>query len=250
MSILSALATDNSIQSEKDSVGASFGPVDSGLYNSTVMLAYLKTAASGALALELELKSDAGQIIRQTLWMTSGTAKGGKNYYEDKEGQKHYLPGFVIANSLALLTVGKEIGQLETETKVINAYSYEAKADVPTKVEMFTELLGTQVIAGVIRQTVDKNVKNDDGIYVPSGETRDENEIDKFFRMRDRMTTAEIRAQADKAVFVDTWAEKWTDKVRNKAKAASGTAGAPRPGTGLSSASQSGTRKPATSLFG
>ena len=164
MSILSALATDNSIQSEKDSVGASFGPVDSGLYNSTVMLAYLKTAASGALALELELKSDAGQIIRQTLWMTSGTAKGGKNYYEDKEGQKHYLPGFVIANSLALLTVGKEIGQLETETKVINAYSYEAKADVPTKVEMFTDLLGTQIIAGVIRQTVDKNVKNDDGI--------------------------------------------------------------------------------------
>ena len=250
MSILSALATDNSIQSEKDSVGASFGPVDSGLYNSTVMLAYLKTAASGALALELELKSDAGQIIRQTLWMTSGTAKGGKNYYEDKEGQKHYLPGFVIANSLALLTVGKEIGQLETETKVINAYSYEAKADVPTKVEMFTDLLGTQAIAGVIRQTVDKNVKNDDGIYVPSGETRDENEIDKFFRMRDRMTTAEIRAQADKAVFVDTWAEKWADKVRNKAKAASGTAGAPRPGTGLSSVSQSGTRKPATSLFG
>ena len=250
MSILSALATDNSIQSEKDSVGASFGPVDSGLYNSTVMLAYLKTAASGALALELELKSDAGQIIRQTLWMTSGTAKGGTNYYLDKEGQKHYLPGFVTANSLALLTVGKEIGQLETETKVINAYSYEAKSDVPTKVEMFTDLLGTQIIAGVIRQTVDKNVKNDAGIYVPSGDTRDENEIDKFFRMRDRMTTAEIRAQADKAVFVDTWAEKWTDKVRNKAKAASGTAGAPRPGTGLSSASQSGTKKPATSLFG
>ena len=249
MSILAALATDDSIQTERDSVGASFGPVNSGLYNTEVALAYLKTAASGALAIEVEIKSDQGQVIRQTFWMTSGTAKGGKNYYE-KNGERHYLPGFVMANALALLTLGKEIGQLETETKVINLYNWEAKSEVPTKVDMFTDLLGTEIIAGVIRQTVDKNVKDAAGTYVPSGETRDENEIDKFFRMRDRMTTAEIRAQADKAVFVDTWAEKWTGKVRNKAKAASGTAGAPRPGTGLSSASQSGTKKPATSLFG
>ena len=140
MNMLSALATDNSIQSEKDSVGASFGPVDSGLYNSTVMLAYLKTAASGALALELELKSDAGQIIRQTLWMTSGTAKGGKNYYE-KDGEKYFLPGFLHANAMALLSVGKEISELDTETKLVKIYSAEAKAEVPTKVEVVMDLI-------------------------------------------------------------------------------------------------------------
>ena len=250
MNILASLATDDSIQTERDSVGASFGPVDSGLYNMTVSLAYLKTAASGALALALELKSDAGQVVRQDFWMTSGTAKGGKNYYE-KDGEKRYLPGFTMANSLSLLTVGKEIGQLETETKVINLYSSEAKAEVPTKVEMFTDLLGKEVIAGVIRQTVDKNVKDGAGNYVPSGETRDENEVDKFFRMRDRMTTAEIRAQAESATFIDTWNEKWAGKVRNKAKGASGTAGAPKPGNGTSVAGNSAvTKKPATSLFG
>lgn len=251
MSILAALATDDSIQTERDSVGSSFGPIDSGLYNMTVSLAYLKTAGSGALALALELKSDAGQVVRQDFWMTSGTAKGGRNYYE-KDGEKHYLPGFTMANSLSLLTVGKEIGQLETETKVINLYSSEAKAEVPTKVEMFTDLLGKEIIAGVIRQTVDKNVKDSAGNYVPSGETRDENEVDKFFRMRDRMTTAEIRAQAEKATFIDTWEDKWAGKVRNKAKGASGTAGAPKPGTGLSMVGQTAaaTKKPTTSLFG
>ena len=250
MSILSALATDDSINTEKDSVGSSFGPIDSGLYNMTVSLAYLKTANSGALALSLELKSDAGQIVRQDLWMTSGTAKGGKNYYE-KDGEKFYLPGFITANSLALLTLGKEIGQLETETKVINLYSSEAKAEVPTKVDMFTDLLGMDIIAGIIRQTVDKNVKDGAGNYVPSGETRDENEIDKFFRTRDRKTTAEVRAQAESAVFIDTWNEKWAGKVRNKAKGASGTSGAPKPGTGMSSAgNNTATKKPATSLFG
>lgn len=250
MSILAALATDDSIQTERDSVGASFGPVNSGLYNSEVALAYLKTAASGALALEVELKSDQGQVIRQTFWMTSGTAKGGKNYYE-KNGERHYLPGFTMANSLALLTLGKEIGQLETETKVINLYSWEAKSEVPTKVEMFTDLLGTEIIAGVIRQTVDKNVKDAAGTYVPSGETRDENEIDKFFRMRDRKTTAEVRAQAEEATFIDTWEEKWAGKIRNKAKGASGTSGAPKPGNGPAAAGNStATKKPATSLFG
>lgn len=250
MSILASLATDDSIQTERDSVGASFGPVDSGLYNMTVSLAYLKTAASGALALALELKSDAGQVVRQDFWMTSGTAKGGKNYYE-KDGEKRYLPGFTMANSLSLLTVGKEIGQHETETKVINLYSSEAKAEVPTKVEMFTDLLGKEVIAGVIRQTVDKNVKDGAGNYVPSGETRDENEVDKFFRMRDRMTTAEIRAQAESATFIDTWNEKWAGKVRNKAKGASGTVGAPKPGNGPSVAGNNTvTKKPTTSLFG
>ena len=250
MSILSALATDDSIQTERDSVGSSFGPVDSGLYNSEVALAYLKTANSGALALEVELKTDRGQVIRQTFWMTSGTAKGGKNYYE-KDGTRHYLPGFVMANSLALLTMGKEIGQLETEPKVINLYSSEAKAEVPTKVDMFTDLLGTSIIAGVIRQTVDKNVKDGAGNYVPSGETRDENEIDKFFRTRDRKTTAEVRAQAESAVFIDTWNEKWAGKVRNKAKGASGTPGAPKPGTAVSAAgNNAATKKPATSLFG
>lgn len=250
MSLLTALATDDSIQTERDSVGASFGPVDSGLYNMTVSLAYLKVANSGALALALELKSDTGQVVRQDFWMTSGTAKGCKNYYE-KDGEKRYLPGFTMANSLSLLTVGKEIGQHETETKVINLYSPEAKAEVPTKVEMFTELLGKEVIAGVIRQTVDKNVKDGAGNYVPSGETRDENEVDKFFRMRDRMTTAEIRAQAESATFIDTWNEKWAGKVRNKAKGASGTAGAPKPGNGPSVAGNSpATKKPTTSLFG
>ena len=53
-------------------------------------------------------------------------------------------------------------------------YSKEAKAEVPTKVEMLVDLLGQAIIIGVIKQTVDKTVKNDAGVYVPNGETREE----------------------------------------------------------------------------
>lgn len=243
MSLLANLTTDDSIANEKDSVGGG-GPLESGLYKCTVSLAYLSKASSGALGLVLSLKTETGRDIKQTLWMTSGTAKGGKNYYE-KDGEKHYLPGFNHANSLALLTVGKEIAQLETETKVTNVYSAEAKQEVPTKVEMLMDLLGKEVIVGLIKQVVDKTKKNETtGVYEATGETREENDIDKLFRARDRMTTAEIRAQAETATFIDTWDAKWTGKTKERAKGAAGTAGAPK-----AAGAPAAAKKPTTSLF-
>jgi hypothetical protein len=242
MSLLSNLKSDDSIAGERDSVGGN-GPIDSGLYLCKVALAYLTKAASGAVGLVLSLKTDTGKEIRQTVYMTSGTAKGGTNYYTDKDGAKQYLPGFLVANSLALLTVGKEISDLDTETKVVNAYSPEAKAEVPTKVEMLVELLGKDILVGLIKQVVDKTKKNDAGVYEATGETKEENEIDKLFRARDRMTTAEIRAKAEAAAFAATWEAKNAGNVRNKSKAASassGVAGAPKAAT---------TAKPKASLF-
>jgi len=243
MSLLSNLKTDDSIAQERDSVGSS-GPVESGLHKSTISLAYLSKSDGGAVGLVLHAKTEQGRELRQTLWMTSGTVKGGNNYYTDKEGAKQYLPGFLLANSLALLTVGKEIGDLTPETKVVNVYSSAAKAEVPTKVEMLVELLGQEIIVGAIKQTIDKTAKDGNGVYQPTGEVREENEIDKFFRARDRMTTAEIRAQATEATFADTWDAKWTGKVRNKAKGAgaAGTAGAPK-------GAAASTAKPKQSLF-
>lgn len=243
MSLLAALTTDTSIADEKDSVGGGFAPLDSGLYPAKVSLAYLTKSAGGALGLVLNLATEAGKEVRQTLWMTSGTAKGCKNYYE-KDGDKHYLPGFLHANALTLLTVGKEISQVDTEKKVINVYSAEAKAEVPTPVEMLTDLLGKEILVGLIRQTVDKNVKDAAGNYVPSGETRDENEIDKLFRASDRKTTAEIRAQAPEATFADTWEKKWAGQVKDKTSKTAGKPGAP------AANSANGTAKPTTSLFG
>ena len=245
MSLLKNLTTDDTIANEKDSVGGGGGPVESGLYPATISLAYLKKSDGGALALQLHAKSQDGKELRQTLWMTSGTAKGGANFYIDKDGKKQYLPGFLLANSIALLTVGTDLSAMDTETKVVNVYSAEAKAEVPTKVEMVVDLLGKEILIGVIKQTVDKTQKNDAGVYMPTGEVRDENEFDKFFRARDRMTTAEIRAQATEAVFAATWEAKWAGKTRDKTKGtkgAAGTAGAPK-------AAAAASKKPQTSLF-
>jgi len=241
MSMFSTLKTDTNIADEKDSVGGGF-VLDSGLYLATVTLAYGTKSEGGALGLVLQAKTEEGKEIRQTLWMTN---KKGENFYE-KDGTKNYLPGFMHANSLALLTAGKELSELATETKVVNVYSKEAKADVPTKVEALTDIMGQQILIGLIKQISDKTKKNEtSGIYEPTGETREENDIDKFFRARDRMTTAEIRAQATEATFADQWETKWAGQVKNKAKGAGagGTAGAPKAGAAA------GTAKPKQSLF-
>lgn len=245
MSLLKNLVSDDSIANEKDSIGSG-GLFESGLQNFKVALAYLTQASSKAVALNLSLKNPDGKELRSQIYITSGEAKGCKNTYVDKEGATQYLPGYLLANSLALLTVGKDLNQLDTEDKVVNVYSYEAKAEVPTKVAMIVDLLGQEVIGGVLKQVVDKNKKNEStGQYEPTGETREENELDKFFRARDRKTTQEIRGNVE-ASFIDVWNDKWAGKVKNKASGgAQGTSGAPKAGA----AKAAGTAKPTTSLF-
>ena len=247
MNMFANPTTDDTIAGEKDPVGGGSGPLASGLYPMTVAMAHISISQGGATGLVLSLKTEDNKEVRQTLWMTSGTSKGGKNYYE-KDGVKNYLPGFLLANSLCQLSAGKEIAETDIQDKVINLYSFDARAEVPTKVKVVMDLLNQPILVGMIKQTVDKNVKNDAGVYVPSGETREENEIDKIFHAESRMTAAEIKAKAEEPSFVNTWAAKHTGVTRNKAKgaAAGGTAGAPR----LAGASGApAVAKPKSSLF-
>lgn len=252
MNMLASLKAEDGVKiaEEKDTLGGGFGPVESNAYPAKVGMAYVAKSEGGALGLFLTLLATVGnevKEIRQTLWMTSGNTKGNKPYYT-KDGENYPLPGFSQAKSLALLTTGKEMSDLDTEEKTIKLYNKEAKADVPTKVQAVVELIGQEIIVGIIKQTVDKNEKNDAGQYVATGETREENEIDKFFCAKDEylnMTVSEIKAKAPAGTFHAAWAEKNAGTVRNKAKgaAAGGTAGAPN-------SAAAGTPKPKSSLFG
>lgn len=242
------LTTDDKIAGEKDTLGGS-RVLDTDAYAGTIKLAYGTKAESEAMGLVLEVESDDGATIKQTFWMTSGKAKGCKNTYE-KDGKTYYLPGFIMADTLAQLTTGKSITKLDTEKKVIKKYDSTAKAEIPTDVQMLTEMIGQRIVIGLLRQIVDKTVKNDStNTYEPTGETREENEIDKLFCGRDthlNMTLTEIKAGDTEATFYGQWLEKNKGQVRNKAKGASGTAGAPKAGTPAAA----GTAKPTTSLFG
>ena len=222
------LQVDNTIQEEKDSLGGS-RLLESDIYNLTIKLAFLTVSDGGAMALNVHTETEDGQPYRTQQWMTSGTAKGGHNYYVDGKGVKQYLPGFNVANAIALMTTGKNIAELATEEKTVNLYNPTAGKEVPTPVQMFTALIGTEFAAGIIKQTVNKNVKGADGKYVPTAETRDENELDKVFQAKTLRTTVEIKAGDTEGTFANQWKEKFAGVTRSKVKEVKGgpKAGAP-----------------------
>ena len=231
MSLLSSLKQETDVKDDGDSLGLGPNVLDSGLYQTTVNLAYISISAGGAWALNCIFKTQDGREIRQTFWVQSGDAKGNKNYYTDKDGAKHNLPGLNQANSLCQLTTGKNVDQLDTEEKMVNVWNGELKTEVPTPVQVLTDLLKQQVTLGLLKQIVDKNIKDDNGKFVPSGETREENEVDKMFHADSNMTMTEIAEKKTEAKFIHAWKKKNDGTVRNKAKGTSSkgtTSGAAR----------------------
>ena len=237
-----SMETGADIKDDGDFLGG-YSPFESGLYDFIVELAYLTTSAGGARCLNVVLKDTTGKELKQQFWYTSGTSKGCKNFYLNNSGEKQYLPGFIMAQHLSKLTTGgKDFapGQLVVETRTIKLYNAEAKKEVPTEVAMCTEMLGKPVTGGVIKRIVDKNKKSDQTdasgkiVYLPTGETRVENELVKFFRTRDRMTVTEILGKAEQAAFAEKWAAKWTGQVEDKSSKNNqgGTAGLPSVGAG------------------
>ena len=237
------LDTTSNVEADKDYLGGA-GVMESGLYDFTIKMMYGTVAASGAKAVNVTLESDSGQTLRQTIYITN--AKGA-NYYV-KDGKNYELPGFITINSLCMLAGNKKFSDIAFEDKVIPVYDYEQKKELPTKVPVAVEMIGKKITVGIIKQVVDKT--KDSGqvdskgkkVYVPTGETREENEIDKIFRAEDGFTVAELRAKSEKAEFKDQWATKNTGVTRNKSKGAPAgtTTGAPATGTtGAPAATQS-----------
>ncbi len=237
MSLLKNLETKANVEGEKDILGGG-GILDTDLYPGRVKVAYLTTASTGAVAVNIQLDVD-GKEVRQQFWVLSGNAKGNKNTYT-KDGKEYYLPGFLTANSLALLTVGKELSELDIEKKVVKLYDFEAKEERPTEVDVFVELTGQQILAGIEKQTVDKTQKNEQtDEYEPTGETREVNEIVKFFRADDGLTVPEIEKGVTEAKFKDDWVNKFQGKTRNKAKGNKNGAKAGLPSGGVKSGTSS-----------
>lgn len=215
MSFFKDLAPVDGVQEAKDTLGGGYQVLPSGVYNATIKAAYAGEAKSGAKSISFIFDVD-GQEINETMYITSGTAKGGKTYYVAKDGTKHYLPSFLTAQSIGLLSAGKDIHQLTAEDKIIELYDWDSKGKVKTKVKMFTDLLGKPVKLGLLHRREFKRVKNDAGEYVNGTDTRDFNTVDKVFRAKDDMTVAEIRAKADEATFIKDWTNKWEGNVDDK----------------------------------
>lgn len=229
--------TDVKVEEEVDTLGGGSFTWDTGLYDVVVDSVYMDQSSGGAWNLNFVFKTADGKTLNSTQYVTSGTAKGTRNYYETKDGKKKYLPGFVTANDIAVCATGKELKDLEPENKIVEIYDFDLKKKVPTEKPVFMDIIGKPLKLGVHKVKEYKNVKNDAGEYVPSADIKEFNEISKAFTV-DGFTTVELKAGATEAEFITKWVEKNTkDFVKDKTKgvtpvgaASAGTAGMPAAG--------------------
>jgi hypothetical protein len=184
------------------------GIFDSDIYQAKIKTAYIGKAQSSEARNVTLLLDINGKELRSQTWVSN---KAGEVTYKDKNsGEIKNLPGYNQMNSLALLIAGKNLGDLDTEELVVKIYDFDAKKELPQSVTCFTELHGETVNVAVQRQTVDKTAKNDaTGDYDATGETRDQNEIVKFFAADKLVTISEV------AEFIKGLGESFDDVVDN-----------------------------------
>ena len=238
MSLFASIQNANIQTKEEDVLGGS-RTVPSNVYPAGIKLAYLDAAASGAICVVFDfamLVNGKERNHKETIYISN---KNKEFTYKDKQsGEDKPLPGFVTVDSICKAVTGKSITELSTEKKMVKVYDYDQKAEVPQEKEVLMDLIRGKLELGIIETIVDKNVKTDNG-YVPSGETREQNELSKVFN-EDGLTQLEKESGATEAKFKAAWVEQYAGKKINKAKGAA---------TG---AKAGGVAKPATAspLFG
>jgi hypothetical protein len=215
--------TSEGLEKSQDRLGG-FSPLDSGVYIAKIKALYAGQSSGGAMSITLLAELQNGKEYRETVYVTN---KEGKNFFLNKDDRtkKVPLPGFTVADDLCLIATGKPLAEQDTEEKVINVYDYETKKELPKSVPMIVEAIGQEVSLGIIKQVVNKNVKQGTE-YVATAETREENFIDKVFHPTLRLSVAEARNGQDEPKFQEAWVARNKDQVRDKRTIKDGEAGA------------------------
>lgn len=204
MSLFATLNTEGVERTEDRTTSSSgFSILESGAYEATIKTAYAGTSKSGALNVTL-ICNIQGQEYSETIYITN---RNKEPYYTDQQRKKHFIPGYNIINSICQLTTGKTLKEMETEEKVLNVYSPTEGKQVPTPVPVLSDLAGKQVVLGILHEVRNKATLNDQGVYVDTPESRDENRINAVFDIETKKTLNE-KLDGKESVFYVKWLEK------------------------------------------
>ena len=232
MSILSKVKNTTQVQEtvEEDRLGGA-SLLDSDVYLMTVKGAYFDESAGGAMCMVLALETETGKQHRETVYFTN---KAGETYYVDKNDPKktHYLPGYLILDSLCMLVNETPLLEQNTEVKQVKIYDRELGKEIPQNRDVCVDMLNQQVKVAILRQTVNKQVKNAAGTYVPTAETREENVIAKYFHAETDQTYGEATQGIEGGVFMAEWLKKYQGVTLDKVKPADPSAVGGKSSTG------------------
>lgn len=203
------------MQEVGDRIGGGDYILDSDIYLGTIKAASVgQSKSSKARSIDLVLDID-GKEMRKSIWITN---RDDQNFSE-KNNVKTPLGGFTIIDELCWVTLGHGLDNADFENKTIKQYNYEKRAEENVNVPCLVALHGENVMVAIERRTVDKQAKNaQTNKYENTGETRDENEIVKFFHVPTKMTLTEARNGVETAEFHSKWLEVNKGKTRMLAK--------------------------------
>lgn len=208
------------IKKVPDRTGAGSYTWDSGIYDCVVDMAYLEESKGGALGLHLTLVQN-DRKLRESFYVTSGKSKGQKTYFMNQAGEKQYLPGFHQATNLCKTVLNQTLEEVanSAEAKTISVYDPAKRTEVDVeKKHVLTSLIGNAAKVGVIKEIVNKRVRNAQGTYVDSNEKREQNQISTFFYPIDGRIVNEVETGIEDALFIEQWKAENEGKTRDNFK--------------------------------
>ena len=170
------------------------GAVETDIYEGTIKAMFNRGSTKSKAMSIIVILDVAGREVMSQTWVTNGD--GGITYKDKKNGDKlKNLPGFNQMNTLALLVTGKALGELSMEERTLKLWDATARAEVNQVVDCYVDLHGEKVQVAIQKQIVDKE-KLVEGSnpprYEPTGETREINEVVKYFPAEKLVTISEV----------------------------------------------------------
>lgn len=224
MSDILNFSMPDAVEKTEDFVG--FEPVKTGFYELTIKVVHLGRSASGAAyatiegSLNPEGESGKGTPFNETIFFTSGDAKGRATTYE-RNGKKFKLPGLEMMDNLCEIITSKNLQNQDTEDKLVEVWDNgeRVKQSRPTLVD-----LEDQVVLVAIEDVLEnKREKNAAGTYVPTPETRQYNRLAKVLYPQGHTYNEKLDGIQE-----TVWKDKWSKNVgvvRDLTQKVAGTAG-------------------------
>lgn len=245
MGLFGNLTTDG-LEKQKESVGGGQRTIPTNIYSFEIKAAYVgNSQSSKAMSVNLILVDENDREYKEQVWITNGE---GQNSFEVKDkdkkptGKRSPLPGFSLINDICIIVLDKPLSELATEEKIVKIYDFDQKKEVPTAVQMITDLIGGKVDLSIREIKKFKQKKGDDNQYHDTADTTQINEIDKAFFPGMNATVREAEEAlenggsvvdgrivdangTDVAVYYGAWKNRWEGKLIDKTLKGNGNAG-------------------------
>lgn len=203
---LFANMTNDGLEKTGDSLGGSYGPVDTDIHSGVITMAYAIQSAKGAHAMVLDFDLN-GKHYNETIYFTN---RAGENFFIDKQSKKKVpMPGYTTVNDICLLATEEPLADQEFQEKAVDIYDKEEKKKVPKAVMVATGMLQKPISLAIIKCLESKTVYDEaKDEYIPTEETRDTNYIAKAFHTESKLTVTEAEAGKEEGVFWGAWLER------------------------------------------